>query len=317
MKVLVTGGAGFIGSTLVDRLLAEDHQVDVVDDLSSGNLGNLADARSAGGQFNFHQIDIRHAEVSELIERRKPDVVVHLAAQADVRVSVQNPVLDASINIIGALNVLEGARRAGSSKVLFASSGGTIYGEPEASALPINEGHSRHPVSPYGVSKKAFTDYLHAYRELYQLEYTSLALANVYGPRQDPHGEAGVVSIFAGKLLDGEQCVIFGTGEQTRDFVFVDDVVDAFVRAMTRGGGLLFNIGTGVEITVNELYTSMAKAAGVAAPAEHAPARVGELDRIALDAGRAKIHLGWEAWTSIDDGTKAVIDWAATGRTSA
>jgi len=310
VRALVTGGAGFIGSTLVDRLLAEGHAVDVVDDLSSGKMANLADARSnPDHEFTFHQIDIRAPEVADLIERRRPEVVFHLAAQADVRVSVADPVLDAMINIVGALNVLEGARRAGATKVVFASSGGTIYGEPDASALPIDETAPRRPVSPYGVSKKAFTDYLNAYRELYQLEFSSLALANVYGPRQDPHGEAGVVSIFAGKLLAGEPCTIFGDGTQTRDFVFVDDVVDAFVRAATRGGGLLFNIGTGVEVSVNELYTSMAAAAGVTTPAVHAPARVGELDRIALDAGKAKIHLGWESWTTLDEGTRAVIDW--------
>jgi UDP-glucose 4-epimerase len=318
MRALVTGGAGFIGSTLVDRLLAEGHSVDVIDNLASGSLSNLADARSnRDHDLTFHQIDIGAPEVVELIERRAPEVVFHLAAQADVRLSVSDPVFDAMVNIVGGIRVLEGARRAGAQKVVFASSGGTIYGEPDASVLPIDETHSRHPVSPYGVTKKAFTDYLHAYRELYQLEYTSLALANVYGPRQDPHGEAGVVSIFAGKLLAGEECTIFGNGEQTRDFVFVDDVVDAFVRAATRGGGLLFNIGTGKEVSVNELYRSMASAAGFEAPPLYAAPRVGELDRIALDASKAKIHLGWESWTSIDEGTAAVIDWArSSGRTS-
>ncbi len=310
MKTLVTGGAGFIGSTLVDRLLAEGHSVDVVDDLSSGKLSNLAEARAqAGHGLSFHQIDIRSADVAELIERRGPEVVFHLAAQADVRVSVADPVLDASINIIGGLNVLEGARRAGTAKVVFASSGGTIYGEPEASALPVDETHPQRPESPYGVSKRVFTDYLNAYRILHQLEFTSLALGNVYGPRQDPHGEAGVVSIFAGKLLNGEPCTIFGDGTQTRDFVYVDDVVDAFVRAATRGGGLLFNVGTGREVSVNDLYTSMAAAAGVSADAVRAPARAGELDRIALDASKAKIHLEWESWTDLDSGTRAVIEW--------
>lgn len=313
MKMLVTGGAGFIGSTLVDRLLAEGHAVDVVDNLSSGNLSNLADARAdRSHEFTFHQIDIRSDAVSELIERRKPDVVYHLAAQADVRVSVSDPVLDAQINIIGALNVLEGARRAGARKVVFASSGGTIYGEPDPSALPVNESHPQHPMSPYGVSKKVFSDYLAAYREMYGIEFTSLALANVYGPRQDPHGEAGVVSIFAGRLLSGEPCTIFGSGEQTRDFVFVDDVADAFVRAAEKGGGLIMNIGTGRETSVNELYVSMAKAAGVDAPAIMAPARGGELDRSCLDATRARIQLGWEAWTEIDAGTRAVIEWSAS-----
>ena len=310
MRALVTGGAGFIGSTLVDRLLAEGHSVDVVDNLSSGKLANLADARSnRDHDLTIHQIDIREPGVAELIERRNPDVVFHLAAQADVRVSVSDPVLDASINVIGSLHVLEGARRAGADKVVFASSGGTIYGEPDVSALPVPETAPLRPESPYGITKRVFTDYLNAYRLLHNLEFTSLALGNVYGPRQDPHGEAGVVSIFAGKLLAGEPCTIFGDGEQTRDFVFVDDVVDAFVRAATRGGGLLFNIGTSTEVSVNALYASMAAAAGVSAPAVYAPARAGELNRIALDAGKAKIHLGWESWTTLDDGTRAVIDW--------
>jgi UDP-glucose 4-epimerase len=247
--------------------------------------------------------------VVELIERRHPDVVFHLAAQADVRRSVAEPVFDAQVNIIGAINVLEGARRAGARKIVFASSGGTIYGEVDPADLPVTEAHPLRPLSPYGITKRAFTDYLVAYRELYHLEYTSLALANVYGPRQDPHGEAGVVSIFAGKLLAGEPCTIFGTGEQTRDFVFVDDVVDAFFRAATKGDGLLMNVGTGRETSVNELYASMAVAAGVGDGALYAPAREGELDRSALDAGRAKVQLGWEAWTDIDAGSRAVIEW--------
>lgn len=310
MKAMVTGGAGFIGSTLVDRLLAEGHAVDVIDNLSSGNLANLATARSdRDHELTFHQIDICTEEVTALIERREPDVVYHLAAQADVRLSVADPALDARINVLGAINVLEGARRAGARKVVFASSGGTIYGEPDPADLPVTEAHPLRPLSPYGITKRVFTDYLIAYRELHQLEYTSLALANVYGPRQDPHGEAGVVSIFAGKLLAGEPCTIFGTGSQTRDFVFVDDVVDAFVRAADKGDGLLMNIGTGREVSVIELYRSMATAADVTTDPVFAPARVGELDRCALDATRARIQLGWAAWTDIDVGSRAVIDW--------
>lgn len=310
MKALVTGGAGFIGSTLVDRLLAEGHQVDVVDNLSSGNLANLADARaSAGHEVNFHQIDIRDEGLGELMARQAPEVVFHLAAQADVRVSVARPVFDAEVNVVGSLNVLEGARAAGARKVVFASSGGTIYGEPDPSELPVKESHPQQPLSPYGVAKKVVGDYLYAYRALHDLEYTALALANVYGPRQDPHGEAGVVAIFTGRLLAGEPCTIFGSGDQTRDFVYVDDVVDAFVRAADRGSGLLANIGTGREVSVNELYTTMAAAAGVPDPALRAPARAGELDRSALDPGRAELHLGWKPWTTLEAGTQQVIDW--------
>lgn len=310
MRALVTGGAGFIGSNLVDRLLAEGHSVEVVDNLSSGKLANLADARAnRDHEFSFHQMDICDPTVSELIERRRPEVIFHLAAQIDVRVSVQDPVLDASINILGSLHVLEGARRAGTRKVVFASSGGTIYGVVDPEDLPVTESHGQHPVAPYGVSKKVVTDYLHAFRELHQIEYTSLALANVYGPRQDPHGEAGVVAIFAGKLLAGEQCRIFGDGGQTRDYVYVDDVVDAFVRAAERGSGLTCNIGTGVETSVNELYRTMADNAGVAEDAEHAPARTGELERSCLDAGRAKLHLGWQPFTELSTGTAAVLEY--------
>jgi UDP-glucose 4-epimerase len=310
MRALVTGGAGFIGSNLVDRLLAEGHAVDVVDNLSSGKLANLADARAdLDHEFTFHQMDICDPAVADLIERRQPEVVFHLAAQIDVRVSVADPVLDARTNVIGTLNVLEGARRAGARKVVFASSGGTIYGDVDPDDLPVAEGHPQHPVAPYGVSKKVATDYLYAYRELHQLEFTSLALANVYGPRQDPHGEAGVVAIFAGKLLAGEPCTIFGDGSQTRDYVFVDDVVDAFVRAAERGSGLLCNIGTGVESSVLDLYTTMAAAAGVDAEPVHAPARIGELQRSCLDATRAKLHLGWEPFTDLATGTATTIDW--------
>ena len=310
MRTLVTGGAGFIGSTLVDRLLAEGHAVDVVDDLSTGSFANLADARSdPSGDFTFHRIDIRSDQVGELIARRRPDVVYHLAAQADVRVSVSRPAFDAEVNILGTINVLEGARQAGSRKVVFASSGGTIYGTVAPEDLPTRESHPQRPESPYGVAKKAAGDYLAAYRELHDLEFTALALANVYGPRQDPHGEAGVVSIFSGRLLAGEACTIFGDGEQTRDFVFVDDVVDAFVRAADRGGGLLVNIGTGVETSVNTLYDTLARTAGVSEPATYAPSRPGELARNSLDAGRAGIHLGWKPWTSIDEGCAATLDW--------
>src|SRR5690606_5254203 len=227
----------------------------------------------------------------------------------DVRVSVARPVFDAQVNVIGSLNVLEGARQAGTRKVVFASSGGTIYGEPAATELPVKGSHPQQPVSPYGVAKKVVTDYLHAYRELHALEFTSLAMANIYGPRQDPHGEPGVVAIFAGLLLEGKPCTIFGDGEQTRDFVYVDDAVDAFVRAADRGSGLLCNIGTGVETSVNELHAAMAAAAGVTTPPVHAPARPGELARSALDPSRAALHLGWEPWTSLEEGVAEVIRW--------
>src|SRR5207342_2168977 len=211
MKAMVTGGAGFVGSTLVDRLLAEGWHVDAVDDLSTGTLSNLATARSQPDRrFSFHRIDISSPAVMELIAHRRPDVVFHLAAQADVRVSVARPVFDATVNILGTLNVCEAAIAAGASKVVLAASGGTLYGTTDE--LPIREGQPQVPESPYGVAKKAAGDYLHYYRQVRGLEYTALAMANIYGPRQDAHGEAGVVSIFAGKLLSRERPVIFGDG---------------------------------------------------------------------------------------------------------
>ena len=311
MRTLVTGGAGFIGSTLVDRLLAEGHAVDVVDDLSTGSLANLADARAtANHEMTFHHLDIREPAMVELVAHRRPEVVFHLAAQADVRVSVERPAFDAEVNIVGTLQVLEGARAAGTRKVVFAASGGTLYGEPEK--LPVPESHPPRPLSPYGVSKKAACDYLAAYRELHGIEFTALALANIYGPRQDPHGEAGVVAIFAGRLLAGEPCTIFGDGNQTRDFVYVDDAVDAFARAAHKGSGLLMNVGTGVETSVNALYATMAGAAGSDLPAQYAPARSGELARSSLDPTRAEIHLGWKSWTSMEEGAGEVLRWFAS-----
>jgi UDP-glucose 4-epimerase len=313
MRVLVTGGAGFIGSTLVDRLLAEGYDVDVVDDLSTGSLANLADARAQRRRkLTFQRLDVRSDAMRELIQHRKPEVVYHLAAQADVRVSVANPALDAEVNILGSVNVIEGSLHAGARKVVFAGSGGTLYGVPDS--MPTREGHPQRPLSPYGVSKKAVGDYLHYYREIHGLEYTVLALANVYGPRQDPHGEAGVIAIFAGKLLDGERPTIYGDGEQTRDFVFVDDVADAFVRATEKGGGLLVNIGTGVETSVQQLFDLVARTAGFPEPARYAPPRTGELRRSALDPGRAAIHLGWKPYTSLEEGIALSVDWFRENR---
>ncbi len=308
MKAMVTGGAGFIGSTLVDRLLAEDWNVDVVDDLSTGSLANLATARSQPDRrFSFHRMDVSSPAVVDLVTRRRPDVVFHLAAQADVRVSVARPAFDATVNILGSLNVIEGAVAAGVDKFVFASSGGTLYGSPDE--IPVREGQPQTPESPYGVAKKAVGDYLYYYRKIRGLEYTALALANVYGPRQDPFGEAGVVSIFAGKLLGHERPVIYGDGSQTRDFVYVDDVVDAFVRAVDKGGGLLMNIGTGVETSVQQLFDVMARLAGVKQPARYDPPRPGEVQRSALDPSRAGIHLGWQPWTSVDEGVARTLDY--------
>lgn len=310
MRTLVTGGAGFIGSNLVDRLLAEGHEVDVVDDFSTGSLSNLAEARKSGGRaLHIHHLDITAPAVTDLMVRRRPQLVFHLAAQPSVRVSVTEPALDANINVIGSLHVLEGARQAGAERVVFAASGGTLYGDPSPDDLPVRESHPQEPLSPYGVSKKSVIDYLVAYRELHALEFSALALANVYGPRQDPHGEAGVVAIFAERILRGQEVTVYGDGEQTRDFVFVDDVVDAFVRAATRGGGLVCNIGTGKETSVNHLLATMAGAAGVEVTAVNAPLRQGELLRSCLDVERASMQLGWRPWTELAEGIRPVLDF--------
>ncbi len=315
MRALVTGGAGFIGSHLVDRLLADGHHVTVVDDFSSGSHANLTAAQDAApDRLVVHEADVRDPAVTPLVVDAAPEVVFHLAAQADVRVSVADPVLDAEVNVVGTLRVLEGARQAGAAKFVFTSSGGTIYGEPDPASLPVDETYPQHPVSPYGVAKKVGGDYLFAYGVLHGLEGCALALANVYGPRQDPHGEAGVVAIFAGRLLAGEPCTVFGDGNQTRDFVEVSDVVAAFVAAAAPGAGAgrVINIGTGVETSVNELYATMAAAAEVDTPATHAPARAGELARSALAVGLAGELLGWSPQVGLAEGTKRTIDWFRT-----
>jgi len=308
VRVLVTGGAGFIGAGLVTRLVAEGEEVDVVDDLSTGSLANVAEARAGGpGRATFHRLDIRSPGLVDLIGHRRPEVIFHLAAQADVRVSVATPSFDADVNILGSLNVCQGALAAGTRKIVFSGSGGTLYGVPEA--LSVYENHTSRRLSPDGWAKEAVGDYLHYYREIRGLDYSVLALANVYGPRQDPHGEAGVVAIFAGKLLERQVPTIYGDGSQTRDFVYVDDVVDAFTRARDAGGGVLANIGTGVETSVNELFATMARLTRFKEPPVHAPARAGELSRSALDPTRAAKVLGWIPATSLEEGLGRTLAW--------
>ncbi|MDA8399423.1 MAG: GDP-mannose 4,6-dehydratase [Actinomycetota bacterium] len=310
MKVLVTGGAGFIGSHLVDRLLALGNEVDVVDSLSTGSMANLGYARvPPANQCTFHRLDIRSPEVVELMIRRKPQAVYHLAAQPAVQVSVAQPVFDAEVNLIGSLRVFEGARAARVHKLVFASSGGAIYGDVPPLDLPVGETHAQHPLSPYGVAKKAAVDYLVTYRRLHGLEYTALAFANVYGPRQSPKGEAGVVAIFAAHLLAGQPCTIFGDGSQTRDFIHVADVVDALVRAATSGDGMLLNIGTGTETTVNDLYTIIAREAGTSLPPTRAPAHPGDIARSCLCPAQARQHLGWSPQITLSEGIATVVEW--------
>ncbi len=310
-KALVTGGAGFIGSHLVGRLVDEDWTVLVVDDLSAGHLDNLTASR-ARGHVKFHQLDIRDEEFPKAVERFRPDVVFHLAAQASVVVSVEDPRADASVNLLGTINVLEAARRVEAERVVFASSGGAIYGRH--AKLPYRESYAKHPDAPYGISKKIVEDYFRYYRDAYGLDYVLLALTNVYGPRQDPFGEAGVVAIFSRLMLDGKRPVIFGDGEQTRDFVFVEDVVDAFVRAAGLGGGRLLNVGTGRETSVNALFKALAEATGFDRLPVFADARPGELPRSVVDPTAAEKHLGWSAWTPLEEGLTQTVGWFRDNR---
>lgn len=318
MRVLVTGAAGFIGSHLVDRLLGEGEEVLAVDNLSSGRLANLADARrSSTGKLTFQRVDVTSNALSELMKRQKPEVVFHLAAQVDVRKSVADPLHDATVNILGTLNVLQSAAEVGARKVVFTSSGGCIYGEPAPERLPVTEDQvfwpESLPESPYGVSKKVALDYLRYFKTVQGLDYTALALSNVYGPRQEPASEVGlegqVVAIFSRKLLAGRPCTIYGDGTQTRDFVFVDDVVSAFVAARDRGSGELVNVGSGSEISVNELYSKLAQLTSSRFEPVYAEARPGELQRIVVDPAKAGRELGWSPQVGLDDGLKQTVAW--------
>jgi len=310
MKLLVTGGAGFIGSNLVDRLLADDHHVTAVDDMSNGRARNLELARASEQSYRFAQIDITTMEFVDFVGEVEPEVILHLAAQVDVRVSVADPWLDARQNILGTISVCEAARRASVGKVVFTSSGGTIYGAPEK--LPAAEDIPVRPESPYAVSKVSGELYVAAYGAMFGLNWTSLALANVYGPRQDPHGEAGVVAIFGTAMLERRPTKIFGDGTSTRDYLYVDDAVDAFVRAMSAGDGRRFNIGTGIQTSVLDLHHVVAVAAGALDEPEFAPARTGELQANALDPTAARDVLGWSPQVGIDTGVGRTVDWIRT-----
>jgi UDP-glucose 4-epimerase len=305
-KAVVTGGAGFIGSNLVQRLVDEGVEVLVIDDLSSGMLSRLAPARERG-KIHFHQMDIRAPELRDVIVGFTPPVIFHLAAQIDVRSSVVDPAGDAQINIIGTVNLLQAARDAAVERVVFASSGGATFGDTDQ--IPTKETVPRRPDSPYGVSKKVVDDYLDYYRRAHGVDYVSLGFSNVYGPGQDPYGEAGVVSIFAGNLLTGRVSTIYGDGKQTRDYLFVEDATDALWRAALQGGGRYLNIGTGIETTVTDLYDKMAAIVGSDLEPQHAAPRPGEQLRSCLDPSKAARDLGWEPWTSLDEGLAASIAW--------
>jgi len=308
-RSVVSGGAGFIGSSLVDRLVDEGHEVLVLDNLSSGSIGNLKDAR-ARGDLTLHQIDITNSEVVDLVRSFQPDVVYHLAAQIDVRHSVADPVFDARINILGTVNMLEAARHGNADRFVFASSGGALFGD--TFNLPTPEAQERKPESPYGVSKSVVDQYFDYFRRTYGLDCMSLGFANVYGPRQDPYGEGGVVGIFIGALLAHTTPTIFGDGLQTRDFVFVEDVTDAMFRAARIGGNRYLNIGTGEETSILKLYDTIVDVTGIDIAPEMAAAKRGETLRSCLDASAAQEHLGWEAWTPLRDGVAATVDWVRT-----
>lgn len=305
MRAIVTGGAGFIGSHLSERLKSEGAEVLVLDNFVGGRhrLAVLEEA-----EIPVEEVDIRDERVSSLVASFHPDVIYHLAAQMDVRRSVADPIYDADVNIGGSLRLLEAARQA-SARFIHTSSGGCIYGEPDESFLPLTEEVQGRPSSPYGISKKVLEDYLRFYQDTYGLKFTSLALSNVYGPRQDPHGEAGVVAIFGSRLLAGEECVIYGDGKQTRDFVYVSDVVEAFFAAATKGDGETFNIGTGIETDVNDLFGMMSELVGVDQPARYAPPRQGELERSALDNSKAATLLGWSPKAGMQEGLQATIEF--------
>jgi UDP-glucose 4-epimerase len=301
-RILISGGAGFIGSTIADLFLEAGWDVAVLDDLSSGKRENVPQGA------RFYPVDVRSAAAHEVLLKEKPQVLCHHAAQIDVRRSMSDPRFDADVNVCGLLNLMQAAVEARSVEhVLFASSGGATYGDTDA--IPTPEGHPQRPVSHYGAAKAASELYLGVYRANYGIPHTALRYSNVYGPRQDPHGEAGVVAIFCGRLLEGRPCTIFGDGKQTRDYVFAGDVARANLLAAERRHDGPLNVGTGVETDVVELYGHLARAAGVSRPPEHAPARMGEQKRSCIDPAEAARALGWRPQVALGDGLARTFEW--------
>ena len=301
MKILVTGGAGFIGSHVVDAYLAAGHEVLVVDNLCTGKRDNL------NPKARFHEFDILDPKTAELIRAERPDVLNHHAAQMDVRRSVADPLFDARTNILGTISLLEAARSAGVRKVLFVSSGGAAYGEQET--FPAPETHPTWPVSPYGVSKRSGELYCHFYQAEYGMPFVAFRYANVYGPRQDPHGEAGVVAIFSGRMLRGEPVTVNGDGKQTRDYVFVGDVARMSLLALERDATGPVNIGTGRETDVNELAAMMLEVSGSRSEVRHGPAKGGEQRRSVIDIRRAAEVFGWRPEVSLRDGLTRTVEF--------
>ena len=302
MKVLVTGGAGFIGSHVVDTLISAGYEVVVVDDLSTGRLSNLNPAAT------FYQVDIRSPQLAEVFEKERPAYVDHHAAQMDVRRSIVDPLFDAEVNVIGSINLIECSRRYDVKRLVYISTGGAVYGEPEY--LPCDEAHPVNPICPYGASKHTVEHYLFMYHLNYDLDYIVLRYPNVYGPRQDPHGEAGVVAIFTGQMLAGGQVVINGDGEQQRDFVYVEDCARANLMAMnSQNANLIYNLGYGRGTSVNEIFTTLKTITGYQPPGIHGPAKVGETRQIYLDATKAQKELGWKPTVNLEEGLQRTADY--------
>lgn len=303
-RAVITGGAGFVGSHLVERLTAEGHDVLVIDNFVSGRSRIPIVERSGA---RLEEADITTAKASSIIESFRPELILHLAAQMSVTGSVEDPIHDADVNILGLLRMLEAARKV-RARFINTTSGGAMYGELGDDMDPFPEAYAGQPTSPYGISKKIADDYLRFYEATHGLAFVNIAPANVYGPRQDPHGEAGVVAIWAERLNAGEPCPIFGDGKQTRDFVYVTDVVESYLLAMNKGEGETFNIGTGIATTINDLYRVMAAVVGSKEPPRYEPARTGDTNRMALDVGKAERVLGWTAKVSLEEGLRLTIE---------
>jgi len=301
MKILITGGAGFIASHIAERYIELGHEVVIVDNLVTGKRENLP------LKAIFYEVDICDSKLSKIFEKEKPDIVNHHAAQMDVRKSVDDPIYDATVNVLGGLNVMQNCVKHDVQKVIFASTGGAIYGEQDY--FPADENHALRPLSPYGITKLTTEKYLYFYQQSYGLKYTILRYANVYGPRQNPHGEAGVVAIFSTKILKGEQPVINGDGKQTRDYIYVGDVVKAGEIALNSADNKIYNIGTGFETDVNVLFNKIKEAMGKDVPEVHGPAKAGEQLRSVLDASLIQKEQGWKPNVSLDNGLKMTVEF--------
>lgn len=301
MKILVTGGAGFIGSHITDALVKKGYTVHILDNLSSGKKENV------NRQAVFHEMDIRDVNVAALWEAERFDVMVHQAAQMDVRRSVADPAFDADINTMGFINLMESGRKNGLRKVLFASSGGAIYGDPEYT--PQDEKHPLQPASPYGITKLISEHYLRFYASVYGIRFVALRYANVYGPRQNPHGEAGVIAIFAEKMLQNQECFINGEGTQTRDYVYVHDVVSANLFALEHAENAIFNVGTGIETDVITLFRLIKQFTGSAIKEQHVPAKAGEQMRSVVDTSALRLATGWNARYDLKIGLQETVGW--------